>query len=369
MKPSSGPSALDEAARRDTALHLETAQLESGMIPLVVGGGTDPWNHIEAAIALDLSGHHEAARRAFAWLASIQRSDGAWYGAYGPDGSVASTHVDTNTVGYFATGLFAHRLIAGSARSAVEFMPVLERSLDFICRAESSSGKMPWSVENDGVASPYSLVTGSSSLVSSLRHGAALANSLGLDRSHWMWAAERVAAGVRDRHEGFLDKSEFAMDWYYPVLSGVVVGAEARHRFLAGMAHFVTEDGVLCRSDRRWVTSAETAEAAIAACRVGEFEIGERLFLTLTDKRRSSGGYLTGLVYPERSEFPAGEETTYSSAAVLIAADVLAGGVAAELFGARTRVLDRSYERAMSTRRLSVGDDESSLKHPDEIAS
>jgi hypothetical protein len=339
------------------------------MIPLVPGGGTDPWNHVEAAIALDLSGHHAQAQRAYAWLASMQRSDGAWYASYGSEGDAVASHADTNAVGYFATGLFAHGLLAGSFREVAEFLPVVAAGLDFVCRAELAHGMVSWSIEADGTASPYSLVAGSSSLVSSLRHGASLAAALGVHRPDWEWAAERVAAAVYKGHEGFFDKREFAMDWYYPVLAGALAGETARERLVHGAAEFVTENGVLCRSDQRWVTAAETAEAVIAAWRVGEAEMALRLFSTLSDKRRATGSYLTGLVYPERSEFPAGEETTYSSAAVLIAADVLAGGVANELFGGALMRSNGRYGTATSTRRLSVGEPAASIKRPDVIAS
>ncbi len=39
-------------------------QLPSGMIPWFPGGHADPWNHVEAAMALDLAGHRAKAERA-----------------------------------------------------------------------------------------------------------------------------------------------------------------------------------------------------------------------------------------------------------------------------------------------------------------
>jgi len=52
-------------------------QLPSGMVPWFPGGHADPWNHVEAAMALTLGGRDAAAERAFQWLADIQRPDGA----------------------------------------------------------------------------------------------------------------------------------------------------------------------------------------------------------------------------------------------------------------------------------------------------
>src|SRR6185503_11652967 len=57
-------------------------QLPSGMIPWFPGGHADPWNHVEAAMALDLAGHRSKAERAYEWLVRMQRPDGAWHQYY-----------------------------------------------------------------------------------------------------------------------------------------------------------------------------------------------------------------------------------------------------------------------------------------------
>ena len=369
MSVCDGDLGLSGAALAETAVHLSAAQSANGMIPLMLGGGTDPWNHVEGAIALDLFGLHEPAHRAYEWLVGAELPVGAWFASYDSKGEADVTHVDTNTVAYVATGLLAHALTTGSVGTVVEFMPMLQRCLDYVVRAQRADGTMPWSIDADGTPSPHSLVAGSSSLVSSLRHGALLVRLCGEDRSDWVRAADRLALRLRLGHDSFFDKRDYAMDWYYPILTGAIAKSAARSRFRSGMAQFVTDNGVLCRSDHRWVTAAETAEATIAAARIGEIDIARRLFSTLADKRRESGAYLTGLVYPERSEFPPGEETTYSSAAVLIAADVLCGGIAAQLFGQVGAAPRERYDNFTSTRKLSIGEVASSLKRPDVSAS
>ena len=339
------------------------------MIPIVARSGADPWNHVEAAIALDLNGYHAAALAAYGWLATTQRRDGSWFATYDPSGHRDALYVDTNAVGYLATGLLLHHLVTDGADVAGELFFVMARALDFVTTLERGLGRIPWSIEPAGAPARASLLAASSSLVSSLRHGALLATELGLESIQWMLAADRIAARVREPHEAFMDKSEFAMDWYYPVLAGVLEGRQAIEHYDAQRAVFVTENGVLCRSDRRWVTSAETAEASIAAARLGDLATAEELFMTLGDKRLTSGGYRTGLVYPERSEFPPGEETSYSAAAVLIAADVLAGGVAATLFGVGADAGHGIVQRETSTRRLPVRSVLSSTNRPEESAS
>ena len=59
---------------------------------------------------------------------------------------------------------------------------------------------------------------------------------------------------------------------------------------------------------------------------VGERAAAESLFSWVSRLRAPDGAYFTGHVAPDGSTFPAGERSTYSSAAVVLAADALAGG-------------------------------------------
>ena len=116
------------------------------------------------------------------------------------------------------------------------------------------------------------------------------------------------------------------MDWYYPVLAGVEVGERGRHRLESRRAAFVMEDrGVRCVSDRPWVTAAETCECAMAHLAVGERQVAADMFTWAQRLRTEEGHYWTGIVYPQEDYFPSGEQSTYSSAAVILAADALAG--------------------------------------------
>jgi hypothetical protein len=349
-----GPNDIEGVALEATALQIVSLQRESGMILLARESGADPWNHVEAAIGLDLAGRHDLALGAYRWLAATQGADGSWPATYDRVGVASAAYVDTNAVGYVASGVLAHLAATGDDASCAGLYPMVETALEFICARERGTGTVPWSVADDGSESPLRLLTGSSSLVSSLRHGAELASRLGHDGAQWRAASDRIAGEIAAREGDFADKSEFAMDWYYPVLAGVINGEAALTRLRAGESRFVTPDGVLCRSDRRWVTSAETAEAAIAYVRAGDAERARSLFATLVDKRLPSGGYLTGLVYPERSEFPKGESTSYSDAAVLIAADVLEGGLSNVLFGDAAPEVEVATPVARSTRKLSA---------------
>jgi len=308
-------------------------QRSDGLIPWVEGGRADPWNHVEATMALAVAGERAAAERAFWWLESNQGADGSWPAAYGSDGSVLERHVDTNAVAYVATGV-NHFLLSTSDLDFVSgYFSVVEAALDFVCRVQRHDGMIPWSIGDDGRCATDSLLAASASIFQSFSSGVVLARALGVRRPAWSSAAEKLARCISVHEADFADKSVFAMDWYYPVLAGVIDAVAARQRLDERADDFILfGEGVRCRSDGRWVTAAETAECAIAYARAGSKTTARRL-LSWADALRDDGGaYLTGLVHPERSEFPPGERSTYSAAAVVLANDVCSGGPTASLF-------------------------------------
>ena len=89
-------------------------QLPSGMIPWFPGGHADVWNHVEAAMALDIGGLRAEAERAYEWLAGLQRPDGAWHQYYVSDGAgtitVEQDKLDANVCAYIACGIWHHFL-------------------------------------------------------------------------------------------------------------------------------------------------------------------------------------------------------------------------------------------------------------------
>ena len=151
------------------------------------------------------------------------------------------------------------------------------------------------------------------------------ADALGYSRTHWREGAERVAHSVRHREHVFELKDRWAMDWYYPVLGGAVGGEVAARRIEERWDDFVIEGrGVRCVSDRPWVTAAETCELVLALDALGDAVRARRLFADVQWLRLPDGAYWTGAVLPERTPYP-GDQSTYTAAAVVLAADALHG--------------------------------------------
>ena len=64
------PGTITRAQVAQTVDAIAAVQQPDGNIPWVEGGHTDPWNLVEAAMALDVGRRFDAAARAYAWLAA-----------------------------------------------------------------------------------------------------------------------------------------------------------------------------------------------------------------------------------------------------------------------------------------------------------
>lgn len=305
-------------------------QLPNGMVPWFPGGHADPWNHVEAAMALAVGGRRADAERAYDWLASVQRDDGSWHQYYLAD-SVEQDKLDANTIAYVAAGVWHHWLMFSDRGYADTMWPVVERAIGFVLDLQTPRGEIIWARHADGTPWSFALLTGSASMCHSLRCAVALAQMLGHERPDWELAAARLSHVVAahctgDMPDAFAPKHRWAMDWYYPVMAGVLRNDVAAARLDERSDTFIMEGkGVRCVSDRPWVTAAETCECLLAYLAVGRADRALELFTWAQALRCDDGHYFTGLVHPDGVTFPGGERTTYTDAAVVMAADAISG--------------------------------------------
>lgn len=300
-------------------------QLRSGQIPWFPGGHCDPWNHVETAMALDTVGLAANAVAAYQWLADIQLADGSWHQYYSGD-EVEEAKFDANTVAYIAVGVWHHWLLTGDRTFLDAFWPTVDQAIDWVLELQRPAGDIVWARHHDGTPFSYSLLTGSSSISHSIRAAICIADELGYERPHWRDGAARVVDCIRNSPGSFAPKDRWAMDWYYPVMTGVVTGETGRRRLNAGEQKFIMPGrGVRCVADQDWVTSAETCEAAMAYLTVGDHDMAHSLFLWAQVNRDADGAYFTGMAYPNKVHFPDGERSAYTGAAVILAADALSG--------------------------------------------
>ena len=212
--------------------------------------------------------------------------------------------------------------------------PVVEPAINFVLALQTPRGEILWARHADNTPWSFALLTGSSSMTHSIRCAVAIAEELGRERPSWELGAARLAHVIRTEPDAFAPKHRWAMDWYYPVLTGVLQGQAGLDRMASRADEFIMEGrGVRCVSDRPWITTAETCECALAYLGLGERARAVELFSDVQRFRREDGSYLTGVVFPQEVSFPDAERSTYSAAAVSLTADALtATSPAARLF-------------------------------------
>ena len=310
-----------------TAEYIARVQQPSGAIPWFPGGTLDPWDHVEAAMGLSVAGYIAEAEAAYRWLMARQRNDGAWLAAYDGDEIVDGTRAETNFVAYVATGVWHHYLISGNHRFLGDMWPMIDRAMDFVLSMQAPSGEVYWALDTRTGINKDALVTGCSSIYKSLECAINAADMLGEDTQRLATARSDLGAALRSRPERFdrtwESKQRYSMDWFYPVMTGVVEGEAARQRLAQRWKTFVEPDlGCRCVADQDWVTIAESCELTLACLAVQETGPARDLFSTLARYQAEDGSWWTGYAFTDDVMWP-DERPTWTAGAVLLAADAL----------------------------------------------
>ncbi|WP_442943351.1 prenyltransferase [Nocardia sp. NBC_00565] len=316
------PGVITTRQTLQTARSIADAQQSSGAIPWFPGGHTDPWDHIECAMALTAAGLLDEARSAYTWSAQTQRPDGSWPRQFRGD-TIEDQATDTNFCAYIATGIWHYVRSTDDLAFARLMWPMISAAIDFtISMQRGRQGEIFWLRDDDGVMTE-ALLTGCSSMFHSIGCALALAEGLGIAQPAWETARTRLGHAIAQHPEVFADKNRYSMDWYYPVLGGAVRGAAAATRIADRWADFVVGSiGIRCVADQPWVTGAETCELVLALDALDDHEHARRLLAAMQHLRESDGSYWTGLVFSDGKRWPE-ERTTWTGAAVILAADAL----------------------------------------------
>jgi hypothetical protein len=316
------PGVIDGPAVKATAASIIRVQEPSGAIPWFAGGHTDPWDHIECAMALTITGHLDEARAAYTYLRDSQRPDGSWPTKV-TRGVVEDASYETNQCAYLAVGALHHLRVTGDRAFAAMLWPSVRAGLDLVTSYATDRGEIPWLVSAAGKPREEALLTGSSSTYHALRCGLALANLFDQPQPEWELATGRLGHVLAEHPEAFLDKNRFSMDWYYPILGGAVRGDAARARFASRWDDFVVPGlGLRCVDDEPWVTGAESAECVIALEAIGMTDAAVALLADIQHLRSDDGAFWTGWQFVSNVNWPA-EQSTWTAAAVVLAADAL----------------------------------------------
>ncbi len=267
----------------------------------------------------------QEARKAYEWSAANQLEDGSWYSAY-IGGTAQDRTRDANMSAYVAVGVYHYFLLTGDRGFAAGMWPTVSAAIDFALSLQAPTGEIHWAISPAGNVDRMALLTGSSSIYMSLKCAVTLAEALGRRRPGWQAALHLLGEAIRTKPHLFnMTKSRFSMDWFYPVLSGAVTGADARQRIERGWKKFVVEGlGVRCVSDQPWVAIAETTELALTLAGLGNLDRARVVFSWISDRRFEDGSYWAGFTFPDMTIWPE-DRITWTNAGVLIAADAIFG--------------------------------------------
>lgn len=328
LKPRAIPEHYQEVVER-SADFICRHQLLSGDIPYYPDGVTDPWDHVECAIALGLCGRFDQSAKAYLWLSEKQNTDGSWHYTY-LNGEPQELARDTSHSSYVATGVWHHYLATHDSDFLEQMWPMVEGGIEFALRLQQPTGEVYWALSAADEPWPGALLSTSSCISLNVKNGLKIAKKLGFDRPKWHESTQMIDEAIRRQPHLFDNLGEnhrdYAMNWYYPVLCGVLNGEGARERIDERWSEFIVPGwGCMCSLDQPWVTPAETCELIIALSNIGDRERAEILLGWVLEKfEDSDGGFWTGIRVPEGIIYPENEKTTWTTAAVIMAIASLA---------------------------------------------
>jgi hypothetical protein len=291
-------------------------------------------------MALDAAGELDAVRRGLDYLATTQMSDGAWLCGYGNALPMkgrdriarieAPKVCDTNFAGYPATALWRVWLSRRDAALVHRYWPMVRDAVGFVLSCQHPEGDISWCGEAYGTAADDAVLSGCASLYASLGHAIALSEVVRDPHPDWLAARARLARAVKARPDRFdrsgADRSGFAMDWYYPILAGVVRDEAANERLKAGWPRFVEPGrGCRCVAAEPWATVAETAELALTLACLGRFQDAASILDWQDAHRDADGAWWMGWQFAEDIPWPL-EKPTWTQAAMILAREALDRG-------------------------------------------
>ena len=322
-----------KALLQPTVDYILQQQFADGCIPWYRGDKADPWDHTEAAMGLSIAGEFRAAEKAYQWLADRQLNDGSWWNHYLNNRPVCKEKRETNFVAYVATGIWHHFLISQDREFLAQHWPMVCNAIAFVLSYQSEHGEIDWAVDERGKGLGDALITANSSIAKSLECAINIAHTLGHPTVHWQAARAKIVHCLKHKPERFdrtwESKARYSMDWFYPVLTGVITGDEAVNRINARWHEFV-EKGLGCRcvADEPWVTIAESCELTMALLAINDHARAVNLYSWLHQFLDTDGGYWMGYQFHDKVVWPE-EKTTWTSGAILLAADALTEHTAA----------------------------------------
>tara|TARA_Y100000817_G_scaffold309664_2_gene299151 strand:- start:1276 stop:1671 length:396 start_codon:yes stop_codon:yes gene_type:complete len=114
------------------------------------------------------------------------------------------------------------------------------------------------------------------------------------------------------------------MDWYYPILCGILDQKSAKKLILEKWEEFVVDGlGCKCVREEPWVTAAESSELVLGLIRIGMNKEAQEILqntFNLIDKKDSL--LWTGYVYKDDKFWPV-EKPSWTAGAAILAGNAI----------------------------------------------
>ena len=306
------------------AQSIKTNQLDSGAIPSNADLSHDPWDHIEAIMGLNFLNDKESSDLAFKWLKNNQNKDGSWYAKYSNNDPI-ELNKPTHFGPYISVAALHYYKIFSDKDKLLELWETIDSAIDFSLNLQGSNGTIPWSVDKNNQIEKDFLLTGASSILKSLECAIAISKILDLDSNKkWIKAYELLAYAIKNPKGLFdktIDRSRFSMDWYYPIISGVLSDSEKDKYIKKIYKDFYIEGiGVKCVVEEPWVTVAETCEFIVSLVISNEIEEAKKLLIEVMNISDLNDIPYMGWQYEENIFWPE-EKPSWTAAALILAAD------------------------------------------------
>ena len=288
------------------------------------GSKLDPWDHIEAAMGLDVLGFKDESKKAYDWLKLNQESDGSWFSLY--YANEENNLKETNFSSYIAVGMWHHYLNFREKDFLLEFWPVLDKAIKFTLSAQTENGDIFWAKENNKWLDD-SLFTGCSSIFMSLISYKKIAKEIKkndrVEKKH-VESLRNCLLNKPDRFDrNWASKERYSMDWYYPILCGVYNKSKSKKILKDRWIEFVVKDlGCKCVKEEPWVTAAESAELVLALLRLGLKDEAEKILQDTFNLMDEDGLLWTGYVYKDKKFWPI-EKPSWTMGAAILAGNSL----------------------------------------------
>jgi hypothetical protein len=221
--------------------------------------------------------------------------------------------------------MWFHYLATNDAGFLRQMWLMIEKAIDFVLSLQQPTGEIYWAVSPAGKSWPGAMLPQCSCTWHSIRNGINIAKTLRISKPDWEEASNRLLKAIREHPELFdkmgENKRRSAMNWFYPVLTGVLQGKEAKERIEKEWSDFVIENwGCRVALDEDTTAVAETSELIIALALIGEHDKARKLLNWTLKLRDDKPGFCRGIKFPEQVPCPPDEErATWTSAALIMA--------------------------------------------------